>query len=173
MSVHEPGKLVFRMNIAPSERDLFRYAVRTRLCNSGLRCFPSGPCLSWNWRASSLNLGLKPVVGWRNQCRSQISTRDWWLVPDLAILCGCPRFLMAQSKLRRYLILFAHTGFSGPGVTPFLANPHDAEAVVFLLCLARDLLLLFPQRYPGLFLSITMLRCFWGDPKEATLDPQP
>lgn len=27
------------MNTAPSERDLFRYAVRTRLCNSGLRCF--------------------------------------------------------------------------------------------------------------------------------------
>lgn len=137
MSVQESGKPVFRKSTAHSEPGLFRCATHTSFYSSGLRCFSSGPCLSWNWRASSPNLGLKPVVGWRRQCQSQMPTRDWWAVPDLAIIFGCFRFFMAQPKLRNHFILFAHKGFSsGPGVAPFLANPHNTTQKPWYSCFA-------------------------------------
>lgn len=86
----------------------------------------SGTCLSWNWTTSS-----------QNHRRSQMQTRDWWVVPDAAIICGCFKSNMAQPKLRGHPILFAHAGLSsGKGVAPFLSNPHYAEAVVSLPCLA-------------------------------------
>lgn len=103
--------------------------------------------------------------------------RDWWVVPDSAIICGCFKSCMAQPKLRGHPILFAHAGlFSGKGVAPFLSNPRYAEAVVSSPCLALPCARLTPPLpsalcYPGLFLSITMLRCSEGDPKETTLDP--
>lgn len=86
----------------------------------------SGTCLSWNWTASS-----------QNHRRSQMRARDWWVVPDSAIICGCFKSCMAQPKLRGHPILFAHAGlFSGKGVAPFLSNPRYAEAVVSWPCLA-------------------------------------
>lgn len=136
----------------------------------------SGPCHSWNWKASSPNLGLKPVVGWRSQCWSQMPTRDWWAVPDLAIICGCLRLFMAQPKLKEALYFPCTHGvllWTRSSTLPRQPPQHNAEAVVFLLCLARETYSSSSLRViPGLFLSLTMLRCFWGDPKEPTLHPQ-